>query len=197
MACGIFSSCLMTGRSARDVRSLQPQSPVNTKPRSALYSSDLTARSGHVSRAGYHTWLSCREHQRGWLQRRSRKRRRFAMSGSSPNVALAIASGVLNTVANGTVSIDQTGQRWQNWQRWPRCRRGSAQKKFSFIAAGLFLWSLTFLMVPYIWTFAELGRSVLIAWDSSREAVRAANHDRSLPSPAWHVVDHPARSPGL
>ncbi len=35
------------------------------------------------------------------------------------------------------------------------------------------------LMVPYIGTFAELGRRVLIAWDGSREAVRALND--SLP----------------
>lgn len=31
------------------------------------------------------------------------------------------------------------------------------------------------LMVPYIGTFEELGRRVLIAWDGSREAVRALN----------------------
>ena len=31
------------------------------------------------------------------------------------------------------------------------------------------------LMVPYIGTFAEVGRRVLVAWDGSREAVRALN----------------------
>jgi nucleotide-binding universal stress UspA family protein len=31
------------------------------------------------------------------------------------------------------------------------------------------------LMVPYIGTFSEVGRRVLVAWDGSREAVRALN----------------------
>lgn len=44
------------------------------------------------------------------------------------------------------------------------------------------------LMVPYIGTFDEAGRRVLIAWDGSREAVRAVNDALPILHPAKKVT---------
>jgi nucleotide-binding universal stress UspA family protein len=44
------------------------------------------------------------------------------------------------------------------------------------------------LMVPYVGTFAELGRRVLVAWDGSREAARALNDALPVISTATSVT---------
>ncbi len=44
------------------------------------------------------------------------------------------------------------------------------------------------LMVPYVGTFTEIGRRVLIAWDGSREAVRALNDALPVIATAEEVV---------
>jgi nucleotide-binding universal stress UspA family protein len=44
------------------------------------------------------------------------------------------------------------------------------------------------LMVPYIGTFIEVGRRVLVAWDGSREAVRALNDALPVIAAAEHVT---------